>query len=70
MGALTDTEIKRAKAAEEAYSMGDGGGLYLWVKPTGGQGTRRRASGRLTGRPPTCRTCSTAGSPSSTAGAL
>ncbi len=34
---LTDTEIKRAKAAERAYSMGDGGGLYLWVKPTGGK---------------------------------
>jgi integrase len=37
MSGLTDTEIKRAKAAERAYSMGDGGGLYLWVKPTGGK---------------------------------
>jgi integrase len=37
MAALTDTEIKRAKAAEKAYSLGDGGGLYLWVKPTGGK---------------------------------
>ena len=37
MAGLTDTEIKRAKAAEKAYSMGDGGGLYLWVKPTGGK---------------------------------
>ena len=36
MAGLTDTEIKKAKAAEKAYSMGDGGGLYLWVKPTGG----------------------------------
>ena len=35
MSGLTDTEIKRAKATEKAYSMGDGGGLYLWVKPTG-----------------------------------
>jgi hypothetical protein len=37
MVGLTDTEIKRAKAAEKAYSMGDGGGLYLWVKPTCGK---------------------------------
>jgi hypothetical protein len=37
MVGLTDTEIKRAKAAEKAYSMGDGGGLYLWIKPTGGK---------------------------------
>jgi integrase len=37
MTGLTDTEIKRAKAAQKAYSMGDGGGLYLWVKPTGGK---------------------------------
>jgi integrase len=37
MAGLTDTEIKRAKATERAYSMGDGGGLYLWVKPTGGK---------------------------------
>ena len=29
--ALTDTEIKKAKAREKAYSMADGGGLYLWV---------------------------------------
>jgi hypothetical protein len=37
MAGLTDTEIRKAKAAEKAYSMGDGGGLYLWVKPTGGK---------------------------------
>ena len=35
--ALTDTEIKKAKAGEKAYSMGDGGGLYLWVTPAGGK---------------------------------
>jgi integrase len=34
---LTDTEIKKTKAKEKAYSMGDGGGLYLWVKLTGGK---------------------------------
>jgi hypothetical protein len=34
---LTDTEIKRAKTAKKAYSMGDVGGLYLWIKPTGGK---------------------------------
>jgi len=37
MAGLTDTEIKRSRAAEKAYSLGDGGGLYLWVKPTGGK---------------------------------
>ena len=37
MAGLTDTEIKRSKAAEKAYSLGDGGGLYLWIKPTGGK---------------------------------
>jgi len=37
MEGLTDTEIKKAKPREKAYSMGDGGGLYLWVKPTGGK---------------------------------
>jgi integrase len=37
MAGLTDTEIKKAKAAEKAYSLGDRGGLYLWVKPTGGK---------------------------------
>jgi hypothetical protein len=34
MAGLTDTEIKRAKAAEKAYSMGDGGGLYLRQTPS------------------------------------
>lgn len=35
--ALTDTEIKRAKGAEEPYRMPDAGGLYLWVTPPGGK---------------------------------
>jgi hypothetical protein len=37
MAGLTDTEIKRSKAAEKAYSLGDGGGLYLWFTPVGGK---------------------------------
>ena len=28
--ALTNTEIKRAKSKEKAYSLNDSGGLYLW----------------------------------------
>jgi hypothetical protein len=35
--ALTDTEIKKSKPREKAYSMGDGGSLYLWVTPSGGR---------------------------------
>jgi hypothetical protein len=32
--ALTDTEIRRAKAMEEkVYNISDGGGLYLWISP-------------------------------------
>jgi hypothetical protein len=37
MSGLTNTELRRAKATEKAYSMGDGGGLYLWGTPTGGK---------------------------------
>jgi hypothetical protein len=37
MAKLTDTAIKKAKPAEEAYSMSDGGGLYLWITPAGGK---------------------------------
>jgi integrase len=35
--ALTDTEIKRSKPREKAYSLNDSGGLYLWVTPAGGK---------------------------------
>jgi hypothetical protein len=35
--ALTDTEIKKAKAKEKAYSLNDSGGLYLWIMPAGGR---------------------------------
>ncbi len=30
--ALTDTEIKRAKSADEPYRMADSGNLFLWGK--------------------------------------
>src|SRR5665213_3201689 len=35
--ALTDTEIRKAKSKDKARRMSDGGGLYLWVTPTGGK---------------------------------
>lgn len=35
--ALTDTEIRKAKAKASAYRMSDGGGLYLWITPPGGK---------------------------------
>jgi len=35
--ALTDTEIRKAKAIDKAYRMSDGGGLYLWVTAAGGK---------------------------------
>jgi integrase len=34
---LSDMGVKKARAREKAYSMADGGGLYLWVKPNGGK---------------------------------
>ena len=33
--ALTDTKIKNAKPEEKPYKMGDAGGLYLLVNPSG-----------------------------------
>ncbi len=35
--ALTDTEIRKAKAKDKAYRMSDGSGLYLWITPAGGK---------------------------------
>ncbi len=35
--ALTDTEIKRARPADEPYRMADAGNMYLWVTPSGGK---------------------------------
>lgn len=34
---LTNTEIRTAKAKDKDYTLHDGGGLYLLVKPTGGK---------------------------------
>lgn len=34
---LTDTRIKRIKPAMKAYKVSDGGGLFLWVTPSGGK---------------------------------
>lgn len=35
--ALTDTEIKRARPADESYRLADAGNLFLWVTPSGGK---------------------------------
>jgi len=35
--ALTDTEIRKAKAKDTAYRLSDGGGLHLWITPAGGK---------------------------------
>ncbi|MEO6982678.1 MAG: integrase arm-type DNA-binding domain-containing protein [Edaphobacter sp.] len=35
--ALTDTEIRKAKAKDAAYRLSDGGGLHLWITPAGGK---------------------------------
>lgn len=34
---LTDTEIRKSRAGDKAYRLTDGGGLFLWVTPTGGK---------------------------------
>ncbi|WP_263382206.1 Arm DNA-binding domain-containing protein [Granulicella arctica] len=34
---LTDTEVRKAKAAEKAYRVSDSHSLYLWVTPSGGK---------------------------------
>ncbi len=35
--ALTDVEIKRARAGAKPYNLPDAGGLYLRVTPSGGK---------------------------------
>jgi hypothetical protein len=32
---LTDTQIKRIKRGSTPYKLSDGGGLFLWVTPSG-----------------------------------
>ena len=32
---LTDIAIRNAKPRETAYKISDGGGLFLWVQPSG-----------------------------------
>ena len=34
---LTDLKIRQAKSLDQAYSLRDGGGMYLWVTPSGGK---------------------------------
>jgi integrase len=34
---LSEMQVRKAKPREKAYSMADGGGLYLWVTPAGGK---------------------------------
>lgn len=38
--ALTDVAIKRAKPRETPYKLGDAGGMFLWVTPSGGKSWR------------------------------
>ena len=35
--ALTDIQVKKAKAKDKPYRLTDGGGLYLWLTPAGGK---------------------------------
>lgn len=35
--ALTDTSIRNAKAKDKPYKLGDSGGLFLLVQPSGGK---------------------------------
>jgi integrase len=48
---LTDARCKAAKAKEAAYKMFDGGGLFLFVSPTGSK--TWRLAYRVTGKPKT-----------------
>lgn len=38
--ALTDVTVKRAKPKETPYKLGDSGGMFLWVTPSGGKSWR------------------------------
>lgn len=47
---LTDPAIKKAKPAAKPYKMGDGGGLFLLVKPNGSKWWRWKYRRPVTGR--------------------
>ena len=34
---LTDIQIKRIKPSAKPYKVSDGGGLFLWITPSGGK---------------------------------
>jgi hypothetical protein len=34
---LTDAAVRNAKAKDKPYKLADGGGLFLWVQPSGGK---------------------------------
>jgi hypothetical protein len=36
-GGLTDIAIRKAKPGERLVKLSDGGGLQLWIAPTGGK---------------------------------
>ena len=38
--ALTDLTIKKAKPRDTPYKLGDAGGMFLWVTPSGGKSWR------------------------------
>jgi integrase len=37
---LTDVAIKKAKPKDKSYKLSDGGGMYLWITPSGGRSWR------------------------------
>ena len=40
--ALTDLQVRRAQPRDKAYKLGDGGGLYVYVSPTGHKSWRMK----------------------------
>jgi hypothetical protein len=43
---LTDMQIKKANKGEKIIKLSDGGGLQLWIVPTGGSVPGRGVGGR------------------------
>lgn len=50
---FTNTQVKQAKSTAKAYKLSDGGGLYLYVSPTGIRTWRLNYSRPYTKRRPT-----------------